>query len=235
MNGARSYKAVSENEGPPALRVGSFLIEMPFFQKALTKNPIRYIIAIGCGRGDKPRAERNKKFSARKSKIREVAKMGAWNYGVFDDDAALDALCDLKESRSVAADAERYFNEAIGAEYIEYEAGTNALVAAAVADAVLNGTQYGDAEDGDDDWDDKWIRSLPVEKFFSLREKAAMAVECVLSDSSELKELWEENEELYALWREDKRKIAERLRNAAQPPQRRAGLFARLFGRKPKN
>ena len=152
--------------------------------------------------------------------------MGAWDYGVFDDDDALDALCELKKSRRWAAvDAERCFGEAIRAEYIGYETGTNALVAAAVADAVLNGTQYGDAED----WDDKWIRSLSAKKFFALRERAAMAVECVLSDGSELRELWEENEEMYALWREDKLRLVERLRGA--PPPKHAGFFARLFRR----
>ena len=56
-----------------------------------------------------------------------------------------------------------------------------------------------------------------------------MAVECVLSDGSELRELWEENEEMYALWREDKLRLVERLRGA--PPPKRAGFFARLFRR----
>ena len=39
-----------------------------------------------------------------------------------------------------------------------------------------------------------------------------MAIDAVLSDSSEIKELWEENKELYSEWREDKISIRERLR-----------------------
>ena len=34
--------------------------------------------------------------------------MGAWNYGVFDDDTAYDALTDLKNSLDIIADMERY-------------------------------------------------------------------------------------------------------------------------------
>ena len=32
--------------------------------------------------------------------------MGAWNYGVFDDDTAYDALDDLKVSQEIIADME---------------------------------------------------------------------------------------------------------------------------------
>lgn len=34
--------------------------------------------------------------------------MGAWNYGVFDDDTAYDALIDLKGSSDIIADMEQY-------------------------------------------------------------------------------------------------------------------------------
>lgn len=47
--------------------------------------------------------------------------MGAWNYGVFDDDTAYDALIDLKNSSDIIADMERYFDEVIQAEYIGYD------------------------------------------------------------------------------------------------------------------
>lgn len=36
--------------------------------------------------------------------------MGAWNYGVFDDDTVYDALDDLKASPKIAADMEKYFD-----------------------------------------------------------------------------------------------------------------------------
>ena len=36
--------------------------------------------------------------------------MGAWNYGVFDDDTAYDALDDLIESSKIISDMEKYFD-----------------------------------------------------------------------------------------------------------------------------
>ena len=45
-----------------------------------------------------------------------------------------------------------------------------------------------------------------------IRDRAIVAIDAVLSDSSEIKELWEENKELYSAWREDKISIRERLR-----------------------
>ena len=48
--------------------------------------------------------------------------------------------------------------------------------------------------------------------FAPLKQKAIDAIDAVLSDSSEIKELWEENEELYSAWREDKISMRERLR-----------------------
>ena len=68
--------------------------------------------------------------------------MGAWNYGVFDDDTAYDALIDLKNSSDIIADMERYFDEVIQAEYIGYDEAHYALVSAAVIDSVINGFVY---------------------------------------------------------------------------------------------
>lgn len=47
--------------------------------------------------------------------------MGAWNYGVFDDDTAYDALTDLKESSDIVADIDKYFDEVIQAKYVGYD------------------------------------------------------------------------------------------------------------------
>ena len=68
--------------------------------------------------------------------------MGAWDYGVFDDDTAYDALDDLKESANIVIDMEKYFNEVIKTDYVDYDKGHYALVSAAVIDSVINGTSY---------------------------------------------------------------------------------------------
>ena len=133
--------------------------------------------------------------------------MGAWNYGVFDDDIAY-ALDDLRESLEIITDMEKYFDAVIGAEYVEYDEGCYALVSAAVIDSVFNEKQY---RCDDEDYFE-WVKTLKAFDFTPLKQKAIAAIDAVLSDSSEIKELWEENKELYSAWREDKISIRERLR-----------------------
>lgn len=134
--------------------------------------------------------------------------MGAWDYGVFDDDTAYDALDDLKASSDIIADMERYFDEVIKADYAGYDEGHYALAAAAVIDSVLNNIQY--RCDEDDYFE--WTKTLKKLNFIPLKQKAVKAIDAVLSYNSELRELWEENETLYGSWREDKLSIQERLR-----------------------
>ena len=68
--------------------------------------------------------------------------MGAWNYGVFDDDTACDALTDLKASSDIIADIEKYFDDVIQAEYVDYDEAQYALASAAVIDSVINDISY---------------------------------------------------------------------------------------------
>lgn len=133
--------------------------------------------------------------------------MGAWNYGVFDDDTAYDVLDDLKSSQEILTDMEKYFDAAIGAEYVDYDDGHYALVSAAVIDSVINDIPY--RCDEDDYFE--WTKSLKYLDFSPVKQKAVQAIDAVLSDNSELRKLWEENAELYGAWREDKLSIQKRL------------------------
>lgn len=133
--------------------------------------------------------------------------MGAWNYGVFDDDTAYDALDDLRESLEIISDMEKYFDAVIGAEYVDYDEGHYALVSAAVIDSVINDIPH--RCDEDDYFE--WTKSLKHLDFSPVKQKAVQAIDAVLSDNSELRELWEENAELYGAWREDKLSIQKRL------------------------
>ena len=132
--------------------------------------------------------------------------MGAWDYGVFDDDTAYDALDDLKESANIVIDMEKYFNEVIKTDYVDYDKGHYALVSAAVIDSVINGTSY-----RCDDRYSEWIETLNEFDLTPLKQKAIQAIDSVLSHHSELNELWAENEELYTSWRNDKLGIQKRL------------------------
>ena len=133
--------------------------------------------------------------------------MGAWNYSVFDDDTAYDALEDLKASSDIITDMQEYFEDVMQAEYVGYDESNYALVSAAVIDSIINNTNY---ECDDEDYSE-WINSLSQYDFTSLKQMAVKAIDAVLSDNSELKELWEENPELYSSWREDKLSIRDRL------------------------
>lgn len=133
--------------------------------------------------------------------------MGAWDFAVFDDDTAYDVLDDLKESSDIIKDMEKYFDDVIEADYVEYEEGYYALVSAAVLDSVMNDTQY---RCDDEDYFE-WIKSLKRIDLTSLQSKAIKVIDVIISDKSESKKLWEENEELYSSWREDKRSIQKRL------------------------
>lgn len=133
--------------------------------------------------------------------------MGAWGYGVFDDDTAYDALEDLKASSEIIADLERYFDEVIQAEYVGYDEGQYALVSAAVIDSIVNDIPYRcDEEDYFE-----WTRTLKNLDLTPLKQKAIKAINAVISDGSELKDLWGENKQLYNLWREDKIALQKRL------------------------
>ena len=133
--------------------------------------------------------------------------MGAWNYGVFDDDTAYDALEDLMASKDLLKDMGQYLDDVITSEYVEYDDGQYAIVSAAIMDTILNGTE----QRCDDDTYIRWMESIKNLEVPPLKQKAVKALEAVLSDHSELKELWEDNEELYSSWREDKLSIIKRL------------------------
>lgn len=132
--------------------------------------------------------------------------MGAWDYGIFDDDTAYDALYDLETSKNIMNDMEKYLDEVIKADYVGYDECHYALVSAAVIDSIINGTSY-----RCDDSYTEWIETLKELDVTPLKKKTIQAIDRVLSDHSELKELWEENKKLYTSWQNDKRKIQKRL------------------------
>jgi hypothetical protein len=102
---------------------------------------------------------------------------------------------------------EQYFDDVISADYIEYDNGIAALVAAAVIDSAMNGTAY--RCDGENL--PEWIATLKGIDFSPILSKAAVAITAVISENSELQELWSDNKELYPSWLKEKEDIRERL------------------------
>ena len=137
--------------------------------------------------------------------------MGAWGFGYFEDDTALDFMIRLEESdnpRQVIADA---FESAVTSDYLEYEEGSAAIVAAAYVDRQVNGTRFTPADQGEPLSVDTFPERNPKLDFSDLKKKAIQALNKLLTDDSELKQLWEENEDLYPSWRQGITQLIERL------------------------
>ena len=105
--------------------------------------------------------------------------MGAWDYGVFDDDAAYDALYDLMESEDIIDDMEEYFDNIMQEEYINLDDGYYALISAAVIDSVINDAHY----ECDNDVYCEWIQSLKNLDLTPLKQKEVIALDKNLSDN----------------------------------------------------
>ena len=121
--------------------------------------------------------------------------MGAWGIGVFDDDSSCDLIFDVIET-----DAESFIVKTMehkGSEYLEYEECHEVIVAGAIMDMLLNKTVFAHQNEEFDEW-------LSKQNMANLHTYKNDLVEClnlVLSDKSELNELWEENEEDYPKWK----------------------------------
>lgn len=137
--------------------------------------------------------------------------MGAWNYGIFDDDSAYDAMDELMESENVLSDMERHFDAVLTADEIDYDEAHFAIISGAVIDMVLNSTEYDAFVDEEGEEVAEWLNTLDADGLRKLREKAIHAIDAILSERCELRQLWEENEELYPSWVEDKQALKKRL------------------------
>lgn len=138
--------------------------------------------------------------------------MGAWGHGFFEDDSACDFIYEIQEAESIKQLFQNSFEEAINADYLEYDECHAAIISSVCMDAILNGTQY-DADGEEDENDFNQIvaanKDLPLG---DLKENAVKALQKVIGENSELNELWAENEELYPQWRQNIIDLIERLK-----------------------
>lgn len=121
--------------------------------------------------------------------------MGAWGMGVFDDDTSCDLLYDAMDT-----DAYTFIAKAVGhkdSDYLEYDECHEVIVSGAILDSLLVGTKYSHETEGYDDWLLKQDKS----KLSKYKEDIVSGLNLVLSDKSELNELWQENEEDYPTWK----------------------------------
>lgn len=134
--------------------------------------------------------------------------MGAWNVGIFDDDTAHDCLDEVIATEPIDY-FEKSFKFAIEASYLEYNDCHRVTVSSAIIDMILNKTQY---EIIHNSWE-KWINNHKDLKPYLIIDLAIQALEKVISEDSELNELWSENEVDYPKWKKNIELLILRLKN----------------------
>jgi len=133
--------------------------------------------------------------------------MGAWDTGIFDDDTAYEVLETLANTDALGQITE-WYGAVLGTDYLEYTDCLCMLVSGAVIDAALNGTiQRCDDEEALA----AVVAELKENDPSELRPTAVLNLQWVLGHKSELRELWEENTELYPVWRKNIEEMIARL------------------------
>ncbi|KAB2818227.1 DUF4259 domain-containing protein [Phaeocystidibacter marisrubri] len=138
--------------------------------------------------------------------------MGAWDYGIFDDDTAYDFFDEIE------SDAKGFFKRSFEAanesDYLDYDSAHRITVSAAYLDNFLNGTTYAmDCDEEKDISNVNLFRDLKGELVLDdLKEIARQALNRVISENSELNELWMENEDLYPKWKGNIEALISRLK-----------------------
>ncbi len=120
--------------------------------------------------------------------------MGASGVGVFDDDTS----CDLIDE-AIETDAKSFIQRSLdhkNADYLEYTECQEVIVSATILDSMINGTthEYDEGEFAE------WISHQDPSTVLSHKRDIVAGLQVVLSDRSELKELWSENEKDYPDW-----------------------------------
>ena len=118
--------------------------------------------------------------------------MGAWSYESFGNDDACDWIAQLEEHNDLGF-VESTFDRllAVGDEYLEAPEACEAIAAAEVV-ARLQG--HPGSRDPSSEVVDAWVQRVKLQPSASLIDMARRALDRILTEPSELLELWEEAE-----------------------------------------
>jgi hypothetical protein len=121
--------------------------------------------------------------------------MGAWACDSFGNDDACDWTFGLKKVNDLSL-VEATIDAVLDAEYVEAPTASEGLAAIEVI-ARLQGN--GGERNSYSEPVDQWVEKHKIQVPAALAKKAHLAIEQILSDKSELKELWKESNE-YNEW-----------------------------------
>lgn len=133
--------------------------------------------------------------------------MGAWSHEPFGNDSACDWAFDLDGTSDFSA-IEQALDEMIEAvdDYLDADLGSAAVAAAEVILRLLGQPTQTDVPEGVDEW----TNHMTVQPSIVLIQKALQALSLVMTEESELNELWMESGE-YLIWQDNILKIQELL------------------------
>ena len=120
--------------------------------------------------------------------------MGTWGIGSFENDDAADFMIDALKSGDLSLLGEVFDNVLTSTEYVEAPDATVAIVAAEIVAAALGRpTPAAQQEEGLADWLARIRPTIDAD----LATQARTALNRILADHSELRELWEETDDLH--------------------------------------
>ncbi|TFH79852.1 MULTISPECIES: DUF4259 domain-containing protein [Pseudomonas] len=128
--------------------------------------------------------------------------MGTWSIHAFGNDEAADFAIELSESSNLDLIQSALEDVIVAAEYLEAPEADRGIAAAAVL-ALLNGQEIPGTLD---EALSTWVKSQTTKPGSALLTKAQVVIERVLSENSELAELWIESDE-YESWQDGLRLI----------------------------
>ena len=132
--------------------------------------------------------------------------MGAWGVGSFDNDAACDWAYELEHSgdlRVITQSVNAVFTD----EFIDADLGAEAIAAIDVM-ARLRGRPM--LKNSYTEVVDNWVDNHPLTLPQSLIDSAHKALQVLMSDASELRELWIDSDEIDA-WLAEVKSLAAKL------------------------
>jgi Domain of unknown function (DUF4259) len=117
--------------------------------------------------------------------------MGAWGVLAFDNDTANDWAYDLEQVTDLSLVESAFVKlEEVGDEYLDQDEACNALAACEVLARLKGDFGYRNAYT---EKVDQWVAANPLKPTPQLLARASAAIDRIVGDNSELRDLWEES------------------------------------------